>query len=199
MAVSDQTPNKYSLWPLAATVQRLTDAVVDVPIKPPGRRPGSGTPEGNEDPAMNLPDQTASNRRTITDAFEAWRDSGTPITGVFAPAMTWRIEGHSVASRDYATTGEFVDEVLTPFARRFSTTDPFRPVEIRGVYADGDTVIVLWRGRGTTVAGTTYENTYAWFMQLSDGQVVDGTAFYDSISFNELWATVTPVERPDRP
>jgi hypothetical protein len=26
-----------------------------------------------------------------------------------------------------------------------------------------------------------------------DGQVVDGTAFYDSISFNDLWTRVTPI------
>jgi hypothetical protein len=29
-------------------------------------------------------------------------------------------------------------------------------------------------------------------MRLRDGQVVDGTAFYDSISFNDLWARVQP-------
>jgi ketosteroid isomerase-like protein len=41
-------------------------------------------------------------------------------------------------------------------------------------------------------AGTSYENTYVWIMRLSGGMVVDGTAFYDSIAFNELWETVTP-------
>ena len=60
------------------------------------------------------------------------------------------------------------------------------------MYADGDTVVVLWDGRGTTINGTPYENSYAWFMRMRDGQVVDGTAFYDSISFNHLWHEVTP-------
>jgi uncharacterized protein len=27
---------------------------------------------------------------------------------------------------------------------------------------------------------------------LTNGQVIDGTAFYDSISFNDLWARVQP-------
>jgi hypothetical protein len=31
------------------------------------------------------------------------------------------------------------------------------------------------------------------FMKLADGQVIDGTAFYDSISFNDLWARVQPA------
>jgi uncharacterized protein len=33
--------------------------------------------------------------------------------------------------------------------------------------------------------------TYAWIMTLRDGLVVNGTAFYDSIAFNELWQ-ITP-------
>jgi uncharacterized protein len=29
-------------------------------------------------------------------------------------------------------------------------------------------------------------------MKLSDGEVIDGAAFYDSISFNDLWTRVQP-------
>jgi hypothetical protein len=29
-------------------------------------------------------------------------------------------------------------------------------------------------------------------MVLKDGKVVDGTAFYDSIAFNEFWSRVQP-------
>jgi uncharacterized protein len=46
---------------------------------------------------------------------------------------------------------------------------------------------VIWDGAGTTVVGSTYEDTYAWIMTLDNGEVVEGTAFYDGISFNELW------------
>lgn len=31
------------------------------------------------------------------------------------------------------------------------------------------------------------------FMTFSGGKVVDGTAFYDSIVFNELWEGITPL------
>lgn len=51
---------------------------------------------------------------------------------------------------------------------------------------------MLWDGKGTTTAGTTYENTYAWVLTLSGGKIVEGTAFADSIAFNELWHSVTP-------
>lgn len=136
--------------------------------------------------------RTEATRRIVRRAFEAWRDGRAPITDVFASGMTWRIEGHSLVSKAYRDRQEFVDEVLAPFGLRFSTSDPFRPIVIRAVYADGDTAVVLWDGRGTTTDGRAYENSYAWFMTLRDDEVVDGTAFYDSISFNDLWTRVQP-------
>ena len=54
-------------------------------------------------------------------------------------------------------------------------------------------MIVLWDGRGVANDGVPYENSYAWFMTFEDGKVVDGTAFYDSIAFNELWERVEPA------
>jgi ketosteroid isomerase-like protein len=132
-----------------------------------------------------------ANRETIGEAFEAWRNGTGPITDVFAPEMVWRIEGRSAASKQYQSKQQFIDEVLAPFAARFSaSTDPFRPVTIRSLYADGDTVIVLWEGQGTANDGKPYENSYAWFLKMRDGKVIEGTAFYDSIAFNELWTRI---------
>jgi len=102
----------------------------------------------------------------------------------------WRIEGHSLASKEYTTSQAFIDEVLAPFGARFAGGEPFRPSRVRSIHADADTVIVVWDGRGVANDGKPYENSYAWIMRMRDGMVVDGTAFYDSISFNALWARV---------
>jgi uncharacterized protein len=135
---------------------------------------------------------TEANRATIRAAFDGWRDGTAAITDVFAPDMVWRIEGHSLASKEYRDKQQFIDEVLAPFGARFASSEPFRPTRIRSVHADGDTVIVVWDGRGLANDGQPYENSYAWLMKLRDGLVVDGTAFYDSISFNDLWTRVLP-------
>ena len=137
--------------------------------------------------------QTEANRQTIRAAFEAWKDRSGSIAEVFAPEIVWRIEGRSVASGEYASRQQLIDEVLAPFAARFSSSsDPFGPIAIRAVHADGDTVIVIWDGRGTANDGQLYENSYVWIMRMEDGKVVDATAFYDSISSNELWSRVPP-------
>jgi uncharacterized protein len=137
--------------------------------------------------------ETEANREVVRRAFEAWQQGTAPITDVFAPDMVWRIEGHSAAAREYRDRQEFVDEVLAPFGARFAaSSEPFRPVRIRSLTADGDTVVVVWDGYGVANDGRPYENSYAWVMRLAGGQVVDGTAFFDSISFNDLWARVRP-------
>jgi len=141
---------------------------------------------------------TEANRATVRAAFQAWHDGTGAITSLFAPGMAWRIEGHSAASKEYASRPEFIDEVLAPFAARFTAGTPFRPVRIRSVHADDDTVIVVWDGSGVANDGLPYDNSYAWVMRMHDGQVIDGTAFFDSIAFNDLWQRVTP-NRPATP
>ncbi|MEV4177019.1 nuclear transport factor 2 family protein [Nonomuraea sp. NPDC049709] len=133
-----------------------------------------------------------TNRRTVRAAFDAWHDGTGAITDIFAPDMSWRIEGRSAASKEYRNRQQFIDEVLAPFGARFAAGERFRPVRVRSIHADGDTVIVIWDGSGVANDGGRYDNTYAWVMRLRDGQVIDGTAFYDSIAFNHLWRRVTP-------
>ncbi|HTW06438.1 MAG TPA: hypothetical protein VME46_02955 [Acidimicrobiales bacterium] len=123
----------------------------------------------------------------VEEAFNEWMNGASYISRLFAPHMTWEIVGRSAVSARYGSAKEFIANVLEPFGQRFSASEPFRPVKIRGTYADGPTVIVLWDGAGTTISGTTYENTYAWALTLDQGLIVDGVAFYDSIAFNELW------------
>jgi ketosteroid isomerase-like protein len=135
---------------------------------------------------------TEANRTLIRLAFEGWRDGHGHVGDLFAPDMTWRVEGNNLAAKDYTSTKQFVDEVLAPFAARFPTDAPFRPVAIRSVHADGDTVIVVWDGRGVANDGVAYENSYAWFLQLREGKIVDGVAFFDSVAFDDLWKRVPP-------
>jgi hypothetical protein len=142
-----------------------------------------------------------SNREVVRNAFAEWASGNGHVTSIFAPDMTFQVTGRSAVSRRYDNTQQFLEEVLYPFGARFSPTAPFRPTKIHGIYADDqqNVVAVVWDGQGTTVDGTTYQNTYAWFLTLADGLVVDGTAFFDSIAFNELWENVKPRESVKAP
>jgi hypothetical protein len=84
----------------------------------------------------------------IRDAFDGWMSGTGHIADSFAPDLTGEIVGHSEASATDATAQELEDKVLVPFAQRFNPDKPFRPVNIRGFYGDGDNVIVIWDGVG---------------------------------------------------
>jgi ketosteroid isomerase-like protein len=72
-----------------------------------------------------------SNRDIVTDAFRSWANGDGYVASIFADDMTWEITGRSVVSKKYAGTQQFIDDVLHPFSARFSSGDPFRPVNIR--------------------------------------------------------------------
>lgn len=131
-----------------------------------------------------------NNRAKVTDAFHGWRNGTGSITDLLADDIQWEIVGNSVASKHYKNKQQFVDEVLHPFGQRFRVA--FRPTVIRGIYEDGNTIIVLWDGEGRALDGLSYRNTYAWFMTMRDGLVVQAIAFFDSIEFNDLWSRVQP-------
>jgi ketosteroid isomerase-like protein len=141
--------------------------------------------------------ETEANRRTMTETFEAWRDGAEPFPDTWATDMVWRIEGRSIASKEYASKHEYLEEFVKSFGARFLASERFRPTNIRSVHADGNTVIVLWDGHGIAIDGKPYENTYAFFMQMRDGKVVDMTALTDSISLNELLERVQPAAHVD--
>lgn len=99
------------------------------------------------------------------------------------------MEGYnSVASRVYTSREDFLANVIRSFDARMST--PLRPT-IREIYVDGDTVIMLFDAEGAARDGVPYRNTYSWFLTFADDQIVKGTAFFDSIAFNDLWQRVT--------
>lgn len=133
-----------------------------------------------------------SNRERAEKAFQNWQDDTGSITDLLADDVRWTVVGRSQVSKTFDSKEQFIEEVLRPFGARFS--QPFRPVAVRGTYADGDTVIVLWDGEGARHDGKPYKNTYAWFMRFHEGLVVEATAFFDSIAFNELWSEVTPMD-----
>jgi len=130
------------------------------------------------------------NLTIVQTGFDAWRDgSGSPYDAL-ANDATWEITGNSDAARVYVDKEDFLQNVIRPFNARMSGR--LVPT-IRDIYADGDTVIVFFDAEGTARDGVPYRNTYSWFLQLRNGQIVKASAFFDSIEFNDLWRRVAPI------
>jgi len=133
--------------------------------------------------------QAEKNRQTVKVSFENWRRGSGSVYDLLASNAKWTIVGLSTVSGTYHSRRDFLDRVIIPFDARLST--PLVPT-VRGIYADGDMVIVMWDGAAIARDGKSYENTYSLYLKMRDGKIIDATAFFDSIAFEDLWKRVRP-------
>jgi ketosteroid isomerase-like protein len=140
---------------------------------------------------MAQTDTTPRNKAIVQASFDAWRNgTGSPFD-LLVDTASWTIVGNSVASKVYASKEDFMRDVIRPFNARMVVG--LKPTTVRGLYADGDAVIIFFDAAGTARDGKPYANTYAWFFEMKDGRVVKASAFYDSVEFNEFWERVKPA------
>ena len=132
------------------------------------------------------------NKQSVHAAFDARRNGlAGNVFDLLAPDTKWTIVGNAPVSRTYASRQEFLDMVIKPFNARLSKR--LMPT-VRGLYADGDMVIAFFDAEGTARDGKPYKNTYTWYLQMSDGRIVNVVAFFDTIEFTDFWTRITPEE-----
>jgi ketosteroid isomerase-like protein len=130
------------------------------------------------------------NKALVQASFDRWKNgTGGPFE-LLAVDAEWTIVGSSPLSKTYHSKQAFLDEVINPFNARMST--PLVPT-VRGIYADGDMVITLFDAEATVRDGKPYRNTYTWYLQMRDAQVVKAVAFFDTRHFDEFWNRVSPA------
>jgi uncharacterized protein len=111
-----------------------------------------------------------SNKALVQASFDRWKSATGGPFELLAPDAEWTIVGSSPLSKTYHSKQAFLDEVINPFNARMSA--PLVPT-VRGVFADGDMVIILFDAAATVRDGSPYHNTYTWYFQMKDAQVTE--------------------------
>jgi ketosteroid isomerase-like protein len=129
------------------------------------------------------------NKALVQESFNRWRNgTGGPFE-LLVDDAEWTIVGSSPLAKTYYSKNQFIDKVIGPFNARMSK--PLVPT-VRGIFADGDMVIILFDAAATTKDNKPYENTYTWYFQMRDAKVVKAIAFFDNRDFDEFWNRVSP-------
>jgi len=131
-----------------------------------------------------------TNKEIVKAGFEAWRNGTGSLFDLLEPDARWTIVGNAPVSRTYESRRELLDAVIGPFNARLSRR--LLPT-LRGIWADGDMVIVLFDGEAVARDGKPYRNTYTWYLRMRDGRIVDVVAFFDTIEFTDLWTRIRPA------
>lgn len=141
---------------------------------------------------MSTSSETAEgNRALVAASFERWSaGAGSPFD-LLAEEAEWTIVGSSPLSKTYPNRQAFLDEVIGPFNARLET--PLVPT-VRGLYADGDTVIAFFDAAATGKDGLPYRNTYTWYLRMRDAKVIGAVAFFDTRDFDAFRARVAPAD-----
>jgi uncharacterized protein len=102
---------------------------------------------------MSSPAETTENKALVQTTFDRWHaGTGSPFE-LLASEADWTIVGSSPLSKTYSRQA-FLDEVIHPFNARMATT--LVPT-VRGLYGDGDMVIVLFDAAATRETGCPTE------------------------------------------
>ena len=119
----------------------------------------------------------------VRAAFDAWRAGRGGVSDLLADDVVWTVAGDSPVSGTYRSRQIFLDEAVAPITARLST--PIVP-EVTRIVADGNHVVVMWRGSAVTTTGSPYHNDYAWYLELQGGRIVRATAYLDTWALARL-------------
>ncbi len=88
--------------------------------------------------------------------------------------VTWRWMGVNEWSRTFEGKQTVVDRL---FGGVSETLSPSSSVEVHGIHADGDCVVVEHSGRNEMPDGRRYDNNYCWVLRFR-GEVVQEVREY---------------------
>ena len=121
---------------------------------------------------------TAENKELMRQAFEALGGGDArPFVDSLADDVRWTITGTTKWSRTYDGKHVVQAELLEPLGEQFADRYTSRT---KRLIAEGDYVVVEFRGSVTTTAGVPYSNNYCYVCRLADGRVRELTEYWDT-------------------
>jgi ketosteroid isomerase-like protein len=161
-----------------------------------GFAPVLDLPIGGANAIASQQSAAARNKEIVTTAFDKWAAGGnTFFADVLTPDVVWTIEGWGPSAGRFTGRDVFVERAVRPFVSRLST--PVRPVS-KTIWADGNHVIINWKGEGVAADGAPYRNAYAWIFRMDAGKAVEVTAFLDLVPYDDVIRRIPAPSIGDR-
>jgi uncharacterized protein len=116
--------------------------------------------------------------------FYAGGEQG-PVSAMLTDDVTWHVPGHSAIAGDYRGR----DEVLRYFARRRELADATFRIDVRGVLADDERVVILAGGE-VEYGGETFAWGTVAIFRVADGRIAECWVVpHDQRAFDRIWSS----------
>ncbi|ODN67742.1 hypothetical protein A9E74_00578 [Methylophaga muralis] len=125
-----------------------------------------------------------NHKQLVEQAFnQCSQGTGSPFDLLAADAQ-WTIMGPTESAKTY-NLPDFQEMVVKPFNQRLAT--PLKP-RVHDTYQAGNEVIILFEAEATLINGERYQNSYAWFFTMLQGQVTNVRAVLDLNAYDAVMA-----------
>ena len=121
---------------------------------------------------------TVENKKHIENMFaELSRGNGEGYLAGLADDIEFTIQGTTKFSGTFRGKQDVVARLLTPL---MSELEGGLAINVERMYADGDSVVVVARGKSTTKTGKSYNNSYCQIFRLEGGKVKSINEYLDT-------------------
>jgi uncharacterized protein len=100
-----------------------------------------------------------------------------PLFDAMAEDVRWRWMGVTQWSRSFEGKQSVVDSL---FGGASDTLPPSSSVEVHGIHADDEFVVVEHTGRNELSDGRRYDNNYCWVFRFADGLIREVREYMDT-------------------
>jgi ketosteroid isomerase-like protein len=102
-------------------------------------------------------------KQFITQLFSRWElGDAQGFFNVLAEDLRCTVIGDTPISGTCTSLIEYLEKVYRPLFERF--TGPVQ-CQVKNIIAEGDTVVVQWRGKAPMQSGTPYMQDYCWVIR----------------------------------
>jgi len=126
-----------------------------------------------------------SAKDVVGELFRKWEAGDS--SGFFAAVaddVVWTAIGNTPISGVSHSKSEYMKRTYLPLQRVF--TGP-TSCKVKRIVAEGDIVVVEWRGETPLANGGVYPNDYCWVVRVKDGKLAEVTGYFDTAAVNALF------------
>lgn len=124
-------------------------------------------------------------KEIVLDLFRKWEaGDSSAFFNALADDIQWTAIGTTPISGVLHGKAEYLEHTYQPLQTVFGGPTA---CNVKRVIADGDLVVVEWKGETPLLKGGSYFNDYCWIVRVREGKLAEVTGYFDTAAVDKLF------------